>query len=202
VLKVFPQPLPSRELNYVHHFCVYRCLLHTHPDCINVGCMLIDWIGEVGGYMVCWWRTLCLLRSLCFTTSHFNWDILLSRYWRSYVLNTNWCIVGYYMKKACQCRVQSPIYLRHEMTSPIRTLGLWIRIPLKAWMSVCVFSTVVLSCVGSGLETDWINFNIVHPPTSCSSQSSGFPTNILYANIFPPIRATCPPISFFLTWSF
>jgi hypothetical protein len=26
--------------------------------------------------------------------------------------------------------------LRHEMSSPARTLGTWIRIPLKAWMSV------------------------------------------------------------------
>jgi hypothetical protein len=28
-----------------------------------------------------------------------------------------------------------------------RKLGLWIRIPLKAWVSVCVYSVFVLSCV-------------------------------------------------------
>jgi hypothetical protein len=27
--------------------------------------------------------------------------------------------------------------LRHEPSSPARTLGSWVRIPLKAWMSVC-----------------------------------------------------------------
>jgi hypothetical protein len=40
-----------------------------------------------------------------------------------------------------------------------------------------------------------IHLNIVHPPTSWSSQwflPSGFPTNILYAFLFPPIRVTCP----------
>jgi hypothetical protein len=28
--------------------------------------------------------------------------------------------------------------VRHEMFSPAQTLGSWFRIPLKAWMSVCV----------------------------------------------------------------
>jgi hypothetical protein len=42
---------------------------------------------------------------------------------------------------------QRPRDLRHELSSPARTLGSWIRIPLKAWMSVCVYSVVVLSCV-------------------------------------------------------
>jgi hypothetical protein len=33
-----------------------------------------------------------------------------------------------------------------------RTLGSWVRIPLKAWMSVCVYSVFVL---GSFLATGW-----------------------------------------------
>jgi hypothetical protein len=39
-----------------------------------------------------------------------------------------------------------------------------------------------------------IHFNIVRPPTSWSSQwsPSDFPTSILYAFPFSPIRATCP----------
>jgi hypothetical protein len=40
-----------------------------------------------------------------------------------------------------------------------------------------------------------IHFNIVHPPTSCSSSDLfpyGFSTNILYAFLFSPLRATCP----------
>jgi hypothetical protein len=37
------------------------------------------------------------------------------------------------------CRSQWPRGLRHEPSSLARTLGSWIRIPLKAWMSVCAF---------------------------------------------------------------
>jgi hypothetical protein len=39
------------------------------------------------------------------------------------------------------------ITLSHELSSPARTLGSCVRIPLGAWMSVCVYSLVVLSCV-------------------------------------------------------
>jgi hypothetical protein len=39
------------------------------------------------------------------------------------------------------------------MSSPARTLGTWIQIPLKSYMFVCVYSVFVLSCVGSGLAT-------------------------------------------------
>jgi hypothetical protein len=41
----------------------------------------------------------------------------------------------------------APRGLKHELPSPTQTLGSWIRIPLKAWMSVCVYSVFVLSCV-------------------------------------------------------
>jgi hypothetical protein len=34
--------------------------------------------------------------------------------------------------------------LRHELSSPPRTLGSWIRIPLKACISVCIYSLFVL----------------------------------------------------------
>jgi hypothetical protein len=37
-------------------------------------------------------------------------------------------------------RSQWPRIARHEMPSLARTLGSWVRIPLKAWMSVCVYS--------------------------------------------------------------
>jgi hypothetical protein len=30
--------------------------------------------------------------------------------------------------------------LRHEPSSPARTLGSWVRITIEAWMSVCVYS--------------------------------------------------------------
>jgi hypothetical protein len=43
--------------------------------------------------------------------------------------------------------------LRHELSSLARALGSWVRIPLKAWMSVCFYSVFVLSFEGSGLAT-------------------------------------------------
>jgi hypothetical protein len=45
------------------------------------------------------------------------------------------------------CRPQWPRGLRHELSALARTLRPWVRITLKAWMSVCVFSVFVLSCV-------------------------------------------------------
>jgi hypothetical protein len=44
-------------------------------------------------------------------------------------------------------RSQSPRGLRHEPSSPAQTLGSWARIPLEAWISVCVYSVFMLSCV-------------------------------------------------------
>jgi hypothetical protein len=53
----------------------------------------------------------------------------------------------------CLCQSRWPRGLRHELSSLIRTLGSLFRMPLEAWMSVCVYSVVL--CVGSGLATGW-----------------------------------------------
>jgi hypothetical protein len=53
------------------------------------------------------------------------------------------------------CRSEWPHGLRHELSSPARTMGSWVRIPLRTWMSVCVYSVCVVLCVGSGLATGW-----------------------------------------------
>jgi hypothetical protein len=50
---------------------------------------------------------------------------------------------------------QWPHGLRHEMSSLARILGLWVRIPLKAWMFFCVYSMFVFPCVGSSLAMAW-----------------------------------------------
>jgi hypothetical protein len=50
-----------------------------------------------------------------------------------------------------------------------------------------------------------INFNVVHPPTSCLSSGlfpSGLPTNILYGFIVFPFVLVAPPISSSLASSF
>jgi hypothetical protein len=44
-------------------------------------------------------------------------------------------------------RSQRPCGLRHELSSLAQTLGSCVRIPLEAWMSVCVYSVFVLFCV-------------------------------------------------------
>jgi hypothetical protein len=44
-------------------------------------------------------------------------------------------------------RSQWPRGLGHELSSPSPTLRSCVRIPLEAWMSVCVYSMFVLSCV-------------------------------------------------------
>jgi hypothetical protein len=41
------------------------------------------------------------------------------------------------------CRSQWSRGLGHELSSLARTLGSWVRILLKAWMSVCVYSVIV-----------------------------------------------------------
>jgi hypothetical protein len=45
------------------------------------------------------------------------------------------------------CMSQGPRGPRHELSSPAKTLGSWVRIPLEAWVSLCVYSVLVLSCV-------------------------------------------------------
>jgi hypothetical protein len=49
------------------------------------------------------------------------------------------------------CRSQWLRLLRHEMSSLAWTLESWIRIPFKAWMSVCVYSVFVLFCVQAAI---------------------------------------------------
>jgi hypothetical protein len=45
------------------------------------------------------------------------------------------------------CRSQWPRSLTHKLSSSAPTLGSWVRIPLKAWMSVCVYFVFVLLCL-------------------------------------------------------
>jgi hypothetical protein len=52
-----------------------------------------------------------------------------------------------YMGSNNKSRSQWPRGLRHELFSLVRTLGSWVRILLKAWMSVCVHYLFVLFCV-------------------------------------------------------
>jgi hypothetical protein len=50
---------------------------------------------------------------------------------------------------------QWPRGLKHELSSPAQTPGSWVRIPLKAWMSVYIYSVFTVLYAGSGLTTGW-----------------------------------------------
>jgi hypothetical protein len=56
-------------------------------------------------------------------------------------------ILRYVLVAVYLCRSQWPRSLRHELSSLTRTLGSWVRMPLKEWMSVCGYSVFVLFCV-------------------------------------------------------
>jgi hypothetical protein len=42
---------------------------------------------------------------------------------------------------------QLPRGLRHELSSPTQTLGLWVPAPLEAWLCGCVYSVFMLYCL-------------------------------------------------------
>jgi hypothetical protein len=54
--------------------------------------------------------------------------------------NHVWAYKHFGVLAASNSRSQWPRGLRQEPSSPARTLGSWIRIPLEAWMSVCIYS--------------------------------------------------------------
>jgi hypothetical protein len=61
----------------------------------------------------------------------------------------------FYSATFLSSRSQRPRGIRHELSSLARTLGSRVRIPLKALMSVCVYSVCVVLCAGSGLAKGW-----------------------------------------------
>jgi hypothetical protein len=60
--------------------------------------------------------------------------------------------VQIYIADIRSCR---PRGLRHELFSPAQTLGSWVRIPLEAWMYVCIYSVCPVLCEARGLATGW-----------------------------------------------
>jgi hypothetical protein len=72
----------------------------------------------------------------------------------AYSVITNICVTNHVKYTSLQTAISPwPCGLSHELSSLARTLGSWVRIALKAWMSVCVYSVFVLSNVSSGLAT-------------------------------------------------
>jgi hypothetical protein len=66
--------------------------------------------------------------------------------WQKDVLKTDWLyyLLLFHVSILVFCRSQRPRCLRHELSSPAQTLGSWVRIPIEALMSVCVYSVFML----------------------------------------------------------
>jgi hypothetical protein len=125
--------LGVRSVSEMHDVSIFRTFSWAGQCSCTHGVVLVDTRVEAwGGGMVlnpgCFgqWTEACYekLQLLCIFLSYF-WLLTL-------------------------CRSQWPRGLRHELSSLTRTLGSWVRIPLKVWMSVCVYSVFVL---GSDLAT-------------------------------------------------
>jgi hypothetical protein len=69
--------------------------------------------------------------------------------------NADWLSLDYIMLCLRRHWSQWPCALRHELSSLTRTLGLWVQIPLMAWMFVYLFCICVVLCVGSSLAMGW-----------------------------------------------
>jgi hypothetical protein len=56
------------------------------------------------------------------------------------------------------CRSKRPRRLPHEQSSPAQTLGSWVRVSLKVWMSMCVYfvCVCVVLCVKISLKV-WMS---------------------------------------------
>jgi hypothetical protein len=74
------------------------------------------------------------------------WVYSLYQLQSAYIL-VGMCKIGESGENICKAKIGN--------SSLARTLRSWVRISLKAWMSVYVYSVFVLSCVGSGLATGW-----------------------------------------------
>jgi hypothetical protein len=55
------------------------------------------------------------------------------------------------------CLWQRPLGLRQELTPSSQMARSWVRIPLEAWMSVCVYSASVVLWAGSVPTSSWSN---------------------------------------------
>jgi hypothetical protein len=73
-------------------------------------------------------------------------DVMINDWWTG--KNVNRSVATYFNILSRHLRrSQWPSGLRHEQSSLARTLESWVRILLKEWVSVCVYSVFVLFCV-------------------------------------------------------
>jgi hypothetical protein len=70
---------------------------------------------------------------------------MFCKYFKEYTFNTKQQYV--ICDLSLPRRSQWPHSLKHELSSLVWKLGSWVRIPLKVWMSVCVYAVFMLYCV-------------------------------------------------------
>jgi hypothetical protein len=105
----------------------------------------------------CWWltairlvHTVCDIQHQCLIITAQPWNqtfiyfmYLLFVYlllFTSYLFTCLCIYLFIYVSMYCDGQSQWPHSLRHELSLLAQTLGSWVRIPLKAWMSVlCAF---------------------------------------------------------------
>jgi hypothetical protein len=109
------------------------------------------------------------------------WPVAFSSEFRDSIL-MNWSTITFTSSRDLVFRSQWPRRLKHEPSSPARTLGWWVRIPFEAWIFVCIYSVCVVLCVGSDL------------PTGLSVIRLAFP-QISYMHFSSPFVPHAPPIS-------
>jgi hypothetical protein len=153
---LFPSGFPTNII-YVLHFPAIRPTCHAHLILLD----LIVLIILVNEYEL-WSSSLCSFLQTPGTPSHFGPNILLNTLFSNilslcYFLNirdqvthphrTTGRIIFFVLKFLRFYRSQWLRGLRHELSSPAQILGSWIRIQLEAWISVCIYSVFMLSCV-------------------------------------------------------
>jgi hypothetical protein len=90
--------------------------------------------------------TLCVHFLLCILNIQ-EWSSKNMRRLKSLVFDNTYNWMRRLSEFICLRAYKYPRGLRHELSSLARKLGSWVRIPLKAWMSVCPFILFVLFCV-------------------------------------------------------
>lgn len=104
----------------------------------------------------------CTLCKEC-TTGNIKHVLGLTNFWshlKQFHGARKWEITGQWILKAAQFQttrivghLQQHHNLQHVWSSTTWILGLWIHIPIRAWMCVCISSVFMLSCVSTCFVT-------------------------------------------------
>jgi hypothetical protein len=168
----------SYELVQYCTCCLFICTINTDTEqsgiALNLysgGACLKSWLG----HWLSWLRFFVLLLSHSRQMPDIIWIKSQPLHCESFVILHSletYHLTLYKYSLATDCILKSPTKiintsyyssrwsqwlhsLRHEMSLPAGTLGSWVWIPLKAWMSVCICSVFFLSCVSSSLSISW-----------------------------------------------